>query len=201
MKKSKNTEGKIITSALELFVRKGYHGTSVEEIMNKIKLTKGAFYFHFKSKGDLLIRIIQEFKFRYVDELIRVGNEFEGNALDKFHKTITFSQRFAANNVNLCVFIAYLSTELKADVDFGPVLRGIYTEFQKYISQLIKQGILQGIFNKDLNPDLAALVFLAIHDGSLHQWMINRTYIDTRQYLSTYRKMVFSGLSGQVPAQ
>ncbi len=200
MKKSKDTEGRIIRAALELFVRKGYHSTTVEEIMREIKLTKGAFYFHFKSKGDLLIRIIKEFKSRYVDELIRAGNEFEGNALDKFHRTITFSQRFAADNVNLCVFIAYLSTELKADVDFGPVLSGIYAEFQKYISQLIKQGILQGIFNKELDPDLAALVFLAIHDGSLHQWMMNRTYIDTRRYLSTYRKMVFSGLSGQMSA-
>jgi len=79
-------------------------------------------------------------------------------------------------------------------VEFLPILQGIYWHFQKYISQLIKQGIAQGLFDKNFDPDLAAYVFLAIHDGSLHQWMINRVYIDTRKYLSTYRKMFFSGL-------
>lgn len=194
MKKGDKTERKIVDAAVELFVRKGYHGTSVSDIMQTVKLTKGAFYAHFKGKGQLLLRIIEEYKRSYVDELIRVGNECQGSALDKFHSVITFSQRFAGANENLCLFLLYLAAELKSDQDLGPVLNGVYREFQKYIAQLISQGMKQGLFKEDLDPDLSALVFLAMHDGSLLQWMMNRSYIDTRRYLSTYRRMVFSGL-------
>jgi AcrR family transcriptional regulator len=194
--KSKNTKERIAIAAIELFFRNGYHGTSVRDIMVNVGCSKAVFYAHFKSKGDLLFRIIEEYKVRYVKELIRVGNECPGTALDKFHRTMTFSMRFAAENQDLCMFLNYLSAELKSDVDFGPVLRAVYKLFQEYISQLIRQGILQGIFDKELDPHLAALVFLAVHDGTMQQWVMNRPYVDTRRYLSTYRRMVFSGLFG-----
>ena len=199
MKRSEETERKIIHAALELFVRNGYHGTSINDIMKKVGLSKGALYAHFTSKGELLLRIIDEFKVRYIDEMIRTVNEYEGNAIEKLHRTFSFSSLFAYQHQNLCVFLTFLTTELKADVDFEPTLKNIYREYQKFISQLIHQGIKQGLLKKDLNPDLAALSFMALHDGVLHQWVLNRSHIDGEQYAKTFRRIFLYGLSNQQP--
>lgn len=54
---SRNTKGNIVNQAIELFLEKGYHGTSIHDISKATRLTK-ALYWYFKSKEELLKRII-----------------------------------------------------------------------------------------------------------------------------------------------
>jgi len=197
MKRSQETEKKIIQAALELFVRKGYHGTSINDIMERVGLTKGALYAHFTSKGELLLRIIDEFRVHFIDEMIHTVTECPGDALEKLHRTINFNSVFALRNQDLCIFLTFLTTELNADVDFELPLKNIYREYQRFISQLIQQGISQGLFKKDFDPELAALTFMAMHDGVLHQWVLNRNHIDGEQYVRTFRRIFVSGLVQQ----
>ena len=44
----------LLTKALTLFITQGYHATTVEEIAQAADLTKGAVYFYFKSKANVL---------------------------------------------------------------------------------------------------------------------------------------------------
>lgn len=50
---TKRTREKILQSAYELFTAKGFDSVTVNQIMNHCKLTRGAFYGHFKSKAEL----------------------------------------------------------------------------------------------------------------------------------------------------
>ena len=195
MPRSQNTESRIVQAALELFVRNGYHGTSVSDISRKVDLTKGALYAHFSSKGELLLRTIKEFETRFVDELIRDVDAFEGNAVAKLHRAISFNAEFASKNLELCVFLTFLTTELKADIDFHTVLKTTYRKYQKFISGLVSQGIRQGIIKKWLDPDMSALTFMAIHDGVLLQWVLNRDHLDGRQYVKTFRTIFMEGMT------
>jgi AcrR family transcriptional regulator len=194
MKKSDFTERKIIQAALELFVRQGYHGTSVDDITRHIGLTKGALYSHFNSKGDLFLRLIEEFKTRFLDAMTRQAEEHPGNAVEKLNHIFSFNAAFALENQDLVVFLTFLTTELKVDVEFEPALKKIYKEYQRVISQIIRQGIEEGLFRKGLDFDLAALAFIAMHDGILHQWVLNRENLDGKKYISTFRKIFLQGL-------
>ena len=194
MKRRGDTENKIIQAALEIFVRKGYHGTSVHEITAKAGLTKGALYSHFSGKGDLLLRIIDEFKSRFIGGMVDTLKESSGNALNRILDVISFNSRFAQDNQHLCVFLTFLTTELNADVDFEPALKGTYLEYRKVISEIISQGIRQGLFKKNLDPDVAALTFMALHDGVLHQWVLNRYHLDGELYVRTFREVFLNGL-------
>ena len=48
-----STRQRILTSAARLFVSRGFEATSIDDIMRGCGLTRGGFYAHFKSKGDL----------------------------------------------------------------------------------------------------------------------------------------------------
>jgi len=194
MKRRSDTENKIIQAALEIFVRKGYHGTSVHEITAKAGLTKGALYSHFNSKGDLLLRIIEEFKSRFIGGMIDTLKNSPGNALNRIHDVISFNSRFALENQYLCVFLTFLTTELNTDVDFEPALKGVYLEYRKVISEIVSLGIRQGLFKKNLDPDVTALTFMALHDGVLHQWVLNRYHLDGELYVRTFREVFLHGL-------
>jgi AcrR family transcriptional regulator len=43
-------QAQIMEVALKLFAEKGYHGTSIDDIITNANIVKGTFYLHFESK-------------------------------------------------------------------------------------------------------------------------------------------------------
>jgi AcrR family transcriptional regulator len=192
--KQKNTEEKILEAALDLFFKKGYTATSIHEITESVGLTKGALYSHFKSKEDLLHTLFQAYKQNFLDELIRSVTEHVGDAVSKLHHAITFYARFGQQNLRLVTFLNFISHELKTHEDFEFKLKNLYREQRRLISDLVRQGISQGLIKKELDPDMAAMTFMGLNDGILHHWVINRNTLDGRQYVRTMRKVFFEGV-------
>jgi AcrR family transcriptional regulator len=54
---SSSTRDRILNVALDLFTEKGYDKTSLREIAEQLGLTKAALYYHFESKGDILMAL------------------------------------------------------------------------------------------------------------------------------------------------
>lgn len=200
--KKPSTEDRIMEAALELFVRNGFHGTSIDNIMSKVQLTKGAFYSHFTGKNDLFMRLVDQYRQQFIGGITATIEQSEGNALDKLHRVITFLSRFAAEHTNMCVFLTFLTSELNSDTDFEAALKQIYRDYQKLISGLVRQGKLQRLFKQELDADLVAMTFMALHDGVLHQWTLHRQYIDSEQFVRTFREIFLGGLcaAGQAGA-
>ena len=51
-------QAQIMEIALKIFAEKGYHSTSVDEIISTAKIAKGTFYLHFDGKLDILDKIV-----------------------------------------------------------------------------------------------------------------------------------------------
>jgi AcrR family transcriptional regulator len=51
---AEDTRRRILDAATELFNQRGYAGTSIRDIAERLGMTKGALYYHFASKDDLL---------------------------------------------------------------------------------------------------------------------------------------------------
>jgi AcrR family transcriptional regulator len=67
------TRVRILASALTLFTKKGYECTTFTDIAARLKMTKGAVYWHFSSKQALLMALVDEMlaKFqRQIEELL-----------------------------------------------------------------------------------------------------------------------------------
>ncbi len=79
---AEKTRARILASALSLFAKKGYVHTTFTDIAARLKMTKGAVYWHFESKQALLMALIDEMleKFRrQIAELLPEGEtSFEG---------------------------------------------------------------------------------------------------------------------------
>ena len=79
---AEKTRVRILASALSLFAKKGYVHTTFNDIAARLKMTKGAVYWHFESKQALLMALIDEMleKFRrQIAELLPPGEtSFDG---------------------------------------------------------------------------------------------------------------------------
>ena len=59
--KSENTISRILDAALDVFARKGYHDTRMDEIVDASHTSKGAIYFHFPNKERLFLALVDQF--------------------------------------------------------------------------------------------------------------------------------------------
>ncbi|WP_339626240.1 TetR/AcrR family transcriptional regulator [uncultured Maribacter sp.] len=101
------------TTGLELFYAKGYYNTSVDDILKKLELSKGAFYYHFDSKEDFFVQIIQNLLARKVYSSLIEPIEGHENPL---------------NLITNC-FDEAMETAVHNEMDFGCILSNFLTEF------------------------------------------------------------------------
>jgi len=123
------TMHKMQVTGLELFYRKGYYDTSVDEILKELSLSKGAFYYHFKSKEDFFISILQQLVVRKIYSMLIEPIEGHDNPLDLISSCLDESLQTAEHNEN----------------DYGFVLSNFITEFNgknpeimKYLNDTLK---------------------------------------------------------------
>jgi AcrR family transcriptional regulator len=60
---------RVLDAALDLFVRLGYDGTSLQLIADQLGVTKAAVYYHFRTKGEILAALVQP-AFQDLDRLL-----------------------------------------------------------------------------------------------------------------------------------
>ena len=195
---SEKTVARILEAATLLFVRTGYHGTSMSAIAETVGLTKGALYAHFQGKRDLLLALILEFETKFLDCLIESMQATEGTAADKLHRLVSFSSDFAEKNRELCLLLTILSAELQgADPDFDMEFRRVYSKYARYLRRIIEEGKTEGVFAPDLDTHHLAYVIIASHDGILLQWQRSREFLDGPDYVGTFRQVIFHGVEAR----
>ena len=70
-----NTRQRILEAAVEAFASSGYHETKVDDIVRGSQTSKGAVYFHFPSKQDIFLGLVDQFARLLEDRLGRVLEE------------------------------------------------------------------------------------------------------------------------------
>lgn len=77
----KNTKEYIMETALGLFLRNSFKGVTMSQIVRKIGLSKGAFYHHFESKGQLFSEILNSY---FLDSMAPDYSKFSRDTLYQF---------------------------------------------------------------------------------------------------------------------
>jgi TetR/AcrR family transcriptional repressor of nem operon len=59
--KGEQTRERIMATAESIILKRGYSGTSIEEIIDEASITKGGFFYHFNGKNDLARNLINRY--------------------------------------------------------------------------------------------------------------------------------------------
>ena len=86
-RKGDDTRERILAVAESAVLAKGFAGTSIEEIIAAVGITKSGFFYHFKDKGELakglLLRYLEQDRV-VLDDLFRRGDELHSDPLHGF---------------------------------------------------------------------------------------------------------------------
>ncbi len=149
---------KILETAHLLFSEEGYDKTSVNDIINKLGISKGAFYHYFNSKDDVLDAIILGYTTEAVDMMYEIVYDPKLNGLEKYIKMFKKAQARREKNAERFSFLIQLF--LKED---NLLFRHRYTEKILEITKppfilILQQGVKEGLFVINHPEETAELI-------------------------------------------
>ncbi|HEX8256622.1 MAG TPA: helix-turn-helix domain-containing protein, partial [Allosphingosinicella sp.] len=59
---AKDTRGRIVEAAMELFALKGYGSTSIADILSRSQVNSGSLYHYFPGKQDVLLAVLDGYR-------------------------------------------------------------------------------------------------------------------------------------------
>lgn len=166
--KAEKTKQFIVEKTAPIFNRKGYAGTSLNDMMNATGLTKGSIYGNFVNKDDVALAA---FDFN----LKQVNNVISGEMASRN----TFREKLLAYTKVYENFLEFpfpeggcpvLNTAVDAD-DTHPLLRqkaaDAMMNWKNMITKLIQKGIGNNEFRTDVDPEQVALTIIATIEGAI----------------------------------
>lgn len=164
-----NLRETIIHESLKLFSLKGYLTTTINDIIEAAKTSKGGFYNHFSSKDDLFNAVLAEARNFWrervldgLDEIVKPSNQL-------IQLLENYSLHYLKDSDNIpggCIFLT-LAVELN---DQRPDLakkvnEGIFG-LKKKIKRLLDQAVMVGEFREDVDTEKASMIILSGFLGS-----------------------------------
>ncbi len=133
---------RIIDNATELFAAKGYHGTTIDEIVQATGIAKGTFYVYFDSKEDILVEVIK----RLIENtLARIADRLDGEEGEDFVARIEVKgQEMFELYLERSELLYMLLGETVGNPRLVNQLREVYRQLASSIEGDIREGVEAG---------------------------------------------------------
>ena len=173
---SEERKKQILEAAISVFARLGFHKARMDDIVEASGLSKGALYWYFDSKDDI-IRNIMEYVF--------------GSSMKEFN---SLPLPDGSMRAQLVAMLSYSMEEAKQMLEIRPIIYEFFAhafrdgiiqqtlqEYFRYYTQqmtpIIQQGIDNGEF-RQMDAYRAALALGAIFEGMILLWMYDPDSVD-----------------------
>ncbi len=165
--KSELTKQSILNESFKLFYENGFKTTSVDKIMKATKLTKGAFYHHYKNKKELGLAVISLKLQKRIYEGMMAPLYDSGDAL-VILKT-TFIDRLKSFSVHEkkhgCPMNNLINEISDYEVAYQIALKRIIEEWQSALIYLIDRGKSENVINKSISSKAVAVYLISAFEG------------------------------------
>ena len=165
--KSEFTKQLILDESFKLFYRDGFKTTSVDKIMVKTQLTKGAFYHHYKNKKELGLAVIKlKIQKRVYDGMI-APLYTSGNAIDIIKST--FLDRIKSfpleEKQSGCPMNNFINEIGDSEKIYQIALKNIIEEWKSALIHLIERGKKENTIQQSISSTGTATYLISSFEG------------------------------------
>jgi AcrR family transcriptional regulator len=187
----------ILEAATQVFSQMGLDQARMDDIVAASGLSKGALYWYFKSKDEIIAAILDSVFTREITQL-QALLAAEGPVYDR-----------------LLRFVQHTAADLKAMTHLAPIVYEFYAlafrneavrkvlqnDLRRYVTfaePLIQQGIDRGEFGR-LDARQGANALAALIEGTLLLWVIDPASVDLETQIEAAARLFLAGLQVKAP--
>lgn len=186
--RSTYTITKLIDTGYRLFAQKGFATTSINEIVREAGYSKGAFYAHFSSKEEFLIRVITNRVQGYFQNLEKVMTADEDKRVYLFAKYST-ELAHQAHNESLSAILFELVVTTHRYPHAKQMLIELFGDWRNSLANLLSSLQQKKLIRNQSDPQILATTAISVLHGFLLQ-----NYLDERVpylgFVETFLKLL-----------
>lgn len=191
MTKGEQTKQFIIERAAPIFNTKGIAATSMSDLMESTKLSKGSLYVHFENK-DILACAAVDYTMQILKEEVTTAINSFTNPKDKLFAYIDlFNNPLEPMVVGGCPILNFGSEADDTNETVKFKVNKVINLSQEIIAEIIQEGINTGIFKPTwVAAEFATIMFAMIEGGIMISRMAGNN--SKMQVISVYLKKLIS---------
>ncbi len=193
--RAQETRGNILAAAGESFGKRGYDTTSVDDICRAAGVSKGAFYYHFPSKGSVFIALLNTWLSNLDDQLAaaRTRGGSVPQQIAAMAAGVDEIYRIAGASWNILLeFWAKSKTDPEVARSTAEMLR----RYQEFFQQVLERGEAEGSLHTGDVPT-ATTLFLSVVLGLLLQGILDPGGKDWGAMMQHTLAMLMESMSGR----
>lgn len=168
-RKRDDTRDRLFTAAAELIGERGFHGTTVDDIVLRAGVAKGTVYYHFRSKAELFDGLLTERFTRLADALV-AAEEHAADPADALCGLVHAELEYIS--LNQATAKVLMSELWRSDRAWRDTLRILRERHRTVIERVLASGVRSGAFRPDLDCPLAASVLFAAVATAALDWLV-----------------------------
>lgn len=193
---AEKTRQAILESALDIFSEKGYAKTTFDEIAARAGFTKGAIYWYFRNKADLVAALIVEYVERKRAEIEKVS---PGSlSLDGLLERCCIWAQKSQNDLRYAKFNKFIFCQMEwSETVLNRVDKNL-KELRAFHLDRIKKILIESRKNGELKDDVdiekTQHVIMACYMGIMFSSLSKRFDYDTVDMVQTGLKLLIDGM-------
>lgn len=144
----------LIDAAREIFQSQGFERTAVSDIVHRVGVAQGLFYYYFRSKQDVLLAVIDQFIQAKIAELATQLRDTSLPAQERIHNLMGMLALFFREMEGL-----YPPGEVTGEM-FAKIQNHVCEVMEPIVAQLLREGTEQGVLDAPY-PKRMARFFIA----------------------------------------
>ena len=185
----------IMDAAMLLFMEKGYANTTTQDIVDKVNISRGLLYYHFKNKEDILYCLVERYSEKLLRDIHVIVNDDDKTAIEKIRAFID-ATIISTDNVSA------EGTELQKTVDLeenrymlDKLSHKLIEKLTIYFERIINQGISEKVFSVKYPSETAEFLMTAYVFVSNNIGIITSKKEPVKDYLNAFKIMLEQNLN------
>ncbi len=148
----------ILDAALQLVYSKGYDKMTIQDILDQLQISKGAFYHYFDSKVDVLEAVVERMAAEQVEPIfLSIVQDPHLSALEKLHHYFDMSTRWKTSKKAFVMELVKVWYSDENALARQKMLARTVEHMEPFFIEIVKQGVREGVFTTPY-PEVASEV-------------------------------------------
>lgn len=194
---AEQTRQAILESAMDIFYEKGYSKTTFDEIAKRINLTKGAVYWYFRNKPDIVAALINDFVQKHIKRLeeFRAGKE---ENLDILADMMLLAYHHMKKNPLEYKFIFFITCQMEWSEAILVKIRPLVEQTREVSRKIMSDTLCKLKENKKIRADVdvesITEILQAMWMGMLENYLAKRMTLDFEQIVRQGFNLIFNSI-------
>jgi len=171
--------------AIDCFARYGYQATSIDRIAKAAGVTKGALYYHFKDKQELLFEAVKQ-RVGQFERLVLTDLESIPSAAAQLAEVARVCLEHATKSNHRRLIVTLMVESLDTNPRLEAEFRAMMKRFRGFLRDIVRRGQRHGEFRRAVDPAVAAEVYAGAIMGAEIQYYQDPKRFDLATTIDTF---------------